>query len=183
MFDLEPAAREMSRVVSAVRESELDHPTPCAEWTVKDLLTHIHQFAAAFTANADKTVAAIPEGLTADWRHVIPDRLSCLAAAWSVESAWQGRVLAGGVEMSAAENAVVAVEELTVHGWDLACATGRALTVDDTTLDQVDRFLDLFSTDGGEGPFGPRAAVPEGASRLDRIIAGTGRDPRWRGMA
>lgn len=81
--------------------------------------------------------------------------------------------------MDASDNAVVGIEELTVHGWDLARATGQDLRVDDACLDLVDRFFELFAAQiaTGAGPFGPEVAAPEGATRLERTIARTGRDP------
>lgn len=119
MFDLGPAAEEMRRLVSGVGDDQLDCPTPCQDWTVADLLGHIHQFAAVFTHNGRKEQAQPPEELVDDWRETIPDQLHEMALAWREESAWQGRVSAGGIEMDAADNAVVGIEELTVHGWDL----------------------------------------------------------------
>ena len=176
MFDLGPAAAEMRRLVSEVRDDQLDCPTPCSDWTVADLLAHVHQLATVFTLNARKEQARPPEALVDDWREAIPGQLDDLAAAWRQASAWQGRVSAGGVEMDAADNAVVGIEELTVHGWDVARATGQDLRIDDARLDQVDRFFALF----GEEPFGPAARVPEGATRLEQTVASTGRDPSWR---
>src|SRR4051812_9660472 len=98
MFDLGSAATEMARLVSGVHDDELDHPTPCSEWTVAELLAHVHQLTSVFTDNARKTRARPPEGLVEDWRESIPRRLEDLADAWRHESAWQGRVSAGGVE-------------------------------------------------------------------------------------
>jgi uncharacterized protein (TIGR03086 family) len=175
MFDLGPAAAEMSRLVSGIRDDQLGRPTPCSDWTVADLLAHVHQFATVFAQNARKEQTRPPEGLGDDWRRQIADQLDDLADAWLQEPAWQGRVSAGGVEMDAADNAVVAIEELTVHGWDLARATGQHVRVDDARLDQVDRFFDLF----GQGPFGPPVRAPEGSTRLERTVARTGRDPSW----
>lgn len=182
MFDVGPAADEMRRLLSEVREDQLGSPTPCSDWTVADLITHVHQFAVVFTHNARKEEAAPPESLVPDWRDAVPHQLDELARAWRRESAWKGRVSAGGIEMAAPDNAVVAVEELTVHGWDLARATGQQLRIDDTQLDVVDRFFDLFAGDmpAGEGPFGPVTPVQEGASRLDHVLAQTGRVPTWR---
>lgn len=181
MFDLGPAAQEMSRLVAGVRDDQLDHPTPCADWTVADLLAHVHQFGSVFAHNARKRDARPPEALVDDWRVAIPAQLDELAGAWRQESAWQGRVSAGGVEMDAPDNAVVGIEELTVHGWDLARATGQGIHVADASLDQIDRFFDLFADQiaTGEGPFGPAASPSEGATRLERTIARTGRDPSW----
>lgn len=181
MFDLATATNEMSRLVSSVRDDQLDYPTPCSDWAVADLLAHVHQFATVFTHNARKEPPRPPEDLVNDWRQAIPDQLDELARAWREESAWKGRVSAGGVEMDAADNAVVGIEELTVHGWDLARATGQDLRVEDVTLTQVNRFFGLFADQvaNGEGPFGPEADAPEGATRLERTVARTGRDPSW----
>jgi uncharacterized protein (TIGR03086 family) len=175
MFDLGSTAEEMSRLVSGVRDDQLHDPTPCSEWSVADLLAHVHQFATAFTHNAHKEQARPPEGLVDDWRAAIPHQLDELVRAWREEPAWQGQVSAGGVEMDAPDNAVVAIEELTVHGWDLARATGQNLRVGDVDLAQVERFFELF----GKAPFGPAARTPEGASLLEHVVARTGRDPSW----
>lgn len=175
MIDLEPAAAELTRLIGRVGDDELGHPTPCREWDVAGLLAHIHQFAYVFTMNARKAPIRPPNGLVADWSAAIPAQLDELARAWRNESAWQGRVSAGGIEMDAAHNGVVAIEELTVHGWDLARAIGQPLDVDDEGLDQVERFFELF----GAEPFGPPVPVTPAATRLARTIARTGRDPRW----
>lgn len=181
MFDLGPAADRMARLVAGVRDDQLGDRTPCQEWTVADLLAHVHQFATVFTQNARKEQVRPPQDLVPAWRVLIPGQLDELARAWHEESAWQGQVSAGGVEMAASDNAVVGIEELTIHGWDLARATGQPFQVDDQSLDVVDRFFELFAGQGadGDGPFGPQAVAPDGATRLERTIARTGRDPLW----
>lgn len=179
MFDLGPAAEEMTRVVGGVADDQLGLRTPCAEWTVGDLLAHINQFAVVFTSNARKEPVEPPSTLPHEWREAIPHHLAEMALAWRDESAWQGRVSAGGVEMDAPDNAVVAIEELTIHAWDLGTATGQEMQTTAGALDQIDRFFELFGDAGsGEGPFGPAAQVPTGGSRWERTLARTGRDPR-----
>ena len=54
-LDLEPAARRIAGLVAAVPDDALGAPTPCARYTVGDLLDHIAGFAVAFTAAARKT--------------------------------------------------------------------------------------------------------------------------------
>lgn len=85
--------------------------------------------------------------------------------------------------MDAADNAIVAVEELTIHAWDLARAIGQDVQPAAEILDRVDTFFTLFSPDRDDpqGPFGPRATIPSDATHLDRLVAATGRDPRWTG--
>ena len=181
MFDLGPATDELSRLVSGVRDDQLARPTPCSDWTVSDLLAHLHVFATVFTDNARKQPTRPPTELVDDWRTAIPAQLGELARAWREEEAWHGRVSAGGVEMDARDNAVVAAEELTLHGWDLARATGQRMEVDEAELDQVDRFLEVFAEAlaAGKGPYGPEVEATEGAGRLERTLARTGRDPHW----
>lgn len=175
MFDLTQGTTAMSRLVSAVQDEQLGLRTPCSEWTVADLLAHIHQFSSVFAANAVKAAPNPPQSLVDDWRTAIPAALDDLATAWQDESAWHGKTSAGGVEMEAADNALVAMEELTVHGWDLARATGQEVSATDDQLDRVDSFLELF----GGAPFGPAAESPADADRLARTVARTGRDPQW----
>ncbi len=181
MFDLTPAARGMSRLIRGVTDPQLGLPTPCPGWSVADLVAHVHQLSTVFTDNARGVTARPPERLVADWRTAVPDQLEQLASAWADPSAWEGRTAAGGVEMAAADNAVVAVEELTVHAWDLATATGQLVAVDDTTLDQVDRFFEVFGEQlaAGQGAFGTPIAAPQHATRLERTVARTGRDVAW----
>ena len=181
MFDLDPAAEELNRLLAGVRDDQLARPTPCQEWSVADLLAHVHQFATVFTHNARKEQIAWPDGLPDDWRDAIPRQVDDLVVAWREESAWSGRVSAGGVEMEAEDNAVVAIEELVVHGWDLSRATGQDFAPADASLDRVDRFFEVFAGPiaSGQGPYGPEVPAPEDAGRFDRLIAHTGRDPLW----
>jgi hypothetical protein len=83
--------------------------------------------------------------------------------------------------MDAQDNAVVRIEERTMRGWDLARATSQDLHIDDARLDQVDQFFELFAEQiaAGEGPFGPAVSPPERATRLESIVARTGREPSW----
>lgn len=175
MFDLTPATDELARAVRAVTDEDLIKPTPCSEWSVADLLTHIHQFAAVFTANAGAGQAQPPRDLVANWREEIPAQLEAMALAWRDPAAWDGRVEAGGIEMPAADNALVALEEVTIHGWDLAQATGQPYAVAADTLDRLPEFFTLF----GDAPFEPAVQVPPEAPAFDRILGQTGREPAW----
>ncbi len=181
MFDLTPAAHEMTRLVGLVSDDQLDDPTPNDGWQVSNLLEHVLEFATVFTLNASKSPIELAGGLPDDWRTAIPTQLEALGTAWSEESAWEGRVSAGGVDMSAPENALVAVEELVLHGWDLAVSTGDELRVRSEDLAKVEEFQNLFSEaiESGQGPYGPRVAVASEAERLHQVLGVAGRDPDW----
>jgi len=181
MFDLTPAATEMTRLVGQVRDDQLDDPTPNDGWQVGNLLEHVLEFATVFTLNASKSPIELTPGLPDDWRTAIPDQLRALARAWQEESAWEGRVSAGGVDMSAPENALVAVEELVLHGWDLAVSTGDEMRVRGEDVAKVEEFQELFSDaiGSGQGPYGPPVEVGTDAERMARVLGVAGRDPHW----
>ena len=49
-----------------------------------------------------------------------------LRPAWRVPAAWEGMTQAGGATLPAPIAGQVALNELVVHGWDLARATGQS---------------------------------------------------------
>jgi len=191
LVDLEPAARRLGDLIGGVPEELLDAPTPCPAYTVGDLVDHVGGAALAFTGAAVKdTGDATSQGpsgdasrLSDDWRTRIPRDLAALADAWRDPEAWTGMTKAGGVDLPGEVAGLVALDELVVHGWDVARATGEAYEVDVPSLEAVQAFVAQFSQPGMEearaGLFGPVIEVPEDAPLLDRVIGLTGRDPAW----
>ena len=189
--DLEPAARRLADLVGGVPDELLDAPTPCPAYTLGDLLDHVGGAALAFTGAAVKDTGDVtshaPSGdasrLGDDWRSRIPRDLLALAAAWRDPDAWTGMTKAGGVELPGEVAGLVALDEIVVHGWDVARATGQAYDCDTASLEAVLAFVSQFSEPGQEemraGLFGPVVEVPEDAPLLDRVIGLTGRDPAW----
>jgi uncharacterized protein (TIGR03086 family) len=189
--NLEPAARRMGDLVSGVSDDLLDAPTPCPEYTLGDLVEHLGGAASAFTGAAAKDLGDAtsqgPSGdssrLSDDWRSRIPRDLAALADAWRDPDAWTGMTKAGGVDLPGEVAGLVALDELVVHGWDVARATGQPYEVDAASVEAVHGFVAQFSEPGMEdaraGLFGPVVEVPENAPLLDRVIGLTGRDPGW----
>ena len=66
---------------------------------------------------------------------MIPDRLAALAEAWRDPAAYTGLTMAGPVEMPGDEAALVALDEVTVHAWDLAVATGQPYDPDPAAVE------------------------------------------------
>ncbi len=189
--DLEPAAQRMADLIHGVRDDSLSGRTPCPEYTLGDLVDHVSGLSIAFTGAAKKesgeATAIGPSGdasrLGDDWRTRIPRDLAALAQAWRDPAAWSGMTKAGGVELPGEMAGVVALDELVVHGWDVARATGQLYECDEQSLEAVHGFVSQFSGPGQEaarqGLFGPVVRVPEDAPLLDRVIGLTGRDPTW----
>ena len=174
----------MARLVEGTPADALGRPTPCANYTVGDLLDHVHGSIQAFTAAAvKKPLEGAPSvdaaNLPADWQERIPRDLSGLAEAWHDPEAWTGMTAAGGVDLPGEVAGVVGLDELVIHGWDLAKATGQPAGYDGPGLEEVLGMVMHFRGTGAEGLFGPVVSVPDEAPIFDRILGQTGRDPNW----
>jgi uncharacterized protein (TIGR03086 family) len=189
LVDLAPATRRMAALIDEVPDGILDRPTPCPAYAVGDLLEHIGGLALAFTAAARKDTGDLGNGapagdasrLAADWRTRIPRDLEGLAEAWRDPTAWSGMTRAGGVDLPGEIAGVVALDEVVVHGWDLARASGQAYDCDPSTLEAVLGFVGQFADqpEAREGLFGPVVEVAPTAPPFDHLIGLTGRDPGW----
>ncbi len=184
-IDLGPAAATTARVVAGIRDEHLTTPTPCAGTPVAGLLVHLAGLAYAFRMAAeqtpvDGTASADPTHLPTDWREYIPAQLDALATAWRDPAAHEGMTAAGGVEMPGEVAAVVALDEVVVHGWDLAVATGQPYDVDPAAADACREVAESVGDDRPPGLYGPVVPVPADAPALDRLLGATGRDPHWR---
>jgi uncharacterized protein (TIGR03086 family) len=189
--DIEPAAQRMADLVRGVPDQMLDAPTPCPAYNLGDLLDHVGGAALAFTGAARKeTGDATSQGpsgdasrLGDDWRERIPRDVAALSDAWRDPEAWDGMTKAGGVDLPGGVAGLVALDELVIHGWDIARASGQRYEPDPESLEAVHGFVSQFSEPGQEaaraGLFGPVVDVPDDAPMLDRVIGLTGRDPDW----
>jgi uncharacterized protein (TIGR03086 family) len=187
VIDLTPATDAVARVVADIRDDQLDGPTPCEATSVGALLDHLHGLSQAFVGAArkaplDGAPSADAAHLSPQWRESIPAGLAALARAWAEPGAWTGMTAAGGVDLPGEVAGLVALDEVVVHGWDLARATGQRFAVDDGLVAAALRFVGPAvgeQPEGSPGLFGPPVPVREDAPPLDRLLGLTGRDPSW----
>jgi uncharacterized protein (TIGR03086 family) len=184
--DLAPAAQRVAALLPDVRDDLLEAPTPCVDTSVGALLSHLSGLSRAFRAGAEKAPDAGPPPssplpLDPDWRTSLPGHLDALVTAWRDPAARAGTTSVGGVEMPAAMVAVVALDELVLHGWDLARALGLPYEPDPESVEACHGFVAPMSRpDGVPGLFGPPVPVDPSAGALDRLLGLSGRDPSWR---
>jgi uncharacterized protein (TIGR03086 family) len=191
VLDLRPAADRLGALIAEVPDEALDRSTPCRDYRVADLLDHIAGVTVAFGGAAVKATgpssAMGPAGdaanLPADWRVSVPRRLQGLAEVWQDSEAWSGMTRVGGTELPSEVAGIVTFGELSVHGWDLAQATGMAFAPDP---DGVGPLFELVrqtfegGNDARRGPaFGPAVPVAETEPIFDQTLGLLGRDPRW----
>ncbi|MFD3929948.1 TIGR03086 family metal-binding protein [Streptomyces sp. NPDC058614] len=188
--DLGPQALVVARLAAGVTDEQLAGVTPCPDLAVHNMLGHLLGLAAAFRDAGRKDLgpgtdtsptSAVPD-IEPGWREALPKVMDELAEAWRDPAAWTGETRAGGVDLPGAVAGAVAVDELVVHGWDLARATGQEYEPDAAALQMSYEFLLASAEDPtrGGGIFGPVVRVPEEAPLLDRAIGLSGRDPGWK---
>jgi uncharacterized protein (TIGR03086 family) len=184
-LDLDPPVRQLRLLLLGITDDDLPSPTPCDDWTVGDLLDHIVEVARALTQAAQKlaeapgTAAPLPppsaSRLPTHWRGRLPVLLEDLATAWKNPAAWTGSAQLGGTAMPALAAGTEAANELTMHGWDLARATGQEFATDPRLLEAL---IESLSQNAGRA-----VPVTEGADELMLLEAAltlSGRDPAWR---
>ncbi len=173
-------------VVDGVTEDDLSKPTPCPEYDVEILLSHLIGWTRLF---ADCAAGGRPSEGDGD-----AYRLPALAsagpeyrtAADSLVAAF--RDLGTDREITLMSSPVPAsivlgmsLGDQLAHGWDLATATGQDAGFTDEEAVRARTALGGMLSDEyrGEGKnFGLQVDVPETASEVDKFIAFTGRDPR-----
>jgi uncharacterized protein (TIGR03086 family) len=163
------AAAKWNEVSSQIGDGDLEKPTTCAEWTVKDLVEH-----AMHWQGTGGNVLGAGTNPGDDWATVEP----ALAAALEDPTNLEGTVEAfGGMPRQGVAGLVIG--DLLVHSWDLA----RSIGVDDTlpaeavqaTLMGLQRLPEEMLR--SPTMFGPAVEVADDASPQDQLLAFVGRQP------
>jgi uncharacterized protein (TIGR03086 family) len=172
-------------IVAAVQPAQLARPTPCAEYHVRALLSHIvgglNRIAIVGEGGDGLAVPARADGVPDDgWLAAYQAARSRVTAAWAddakldavVEVPWgkvPGRIAVSGY-----------VLEILTHGWGPGPGHRPATELDPELASWVlvvARRILPPEPRGGEVPFGPVIPVPPGAAPYAQLAAWLGRQP------
>jgi uncharacterized protein (TIGR03086 family) len=180
------ACASTQRVVDQVRDDDLDRPTPCAEWTVRQLMNHLVgtlQLGAALLGDTEPALAmgpgALPDHdlLRGDPGGAYRAGAALLLAAAQPETFTSMHATPMG-EMPGQMLGGFTTLDIAVHGWDLATAIGRPAELDDALADDLLAFAQQTLSGDGRGPqIGPEVPVDASASVTDRLVGYLGRTP------
>jgi uncharacterized protein (TIGR03086 family) len=169
---LRRALEQTAVVLAGAEESAPTDPTPCGDWTMRDLVDHV--------VAAPTRFARMVRGEAIDWSAPTPPAGEDPVAAFRAHAddllgAWgeQEEAPPGpGLDWQCAE--------LAVHTWDLAAATGRPTgDLDPEVAERGLAFMRANLTADIRGPaFGPEQAAPDDADAYERIAAFAGRAVR-----
>ncbi|WP_353940124.1 TIGR03086 family metal-binding protein [Streptomyces sp. HUAS MG91] len=160
-------------------------PTPCSEWTVRQVLNHARLDQQALTMQiTDAPPTGDPfepeDALADDPVAELADVLAAAATAWESGRDAESVPTPMG-PMPAGAGAAAAALDAAIHAWDIAKATGQDLPLTDEmaqALEEiVSRLVDFVRDSFGK--YAPPVAVAQSASRAERLLAFTGRDPHW----
>ena len=179
------AMAQTEAIVVAVEPGQLGLPTPCAEYDVRALLSHmvggLNRFAIVGEGGDALARPARADDVPDDgWLAAYQAASQRARQAWAddakldalVEVPWgkiPGRFAIAGY-----------VQEILTHGWDLAQATGQPTERDPElalfALTGAKRILPP-ETRGDDIPFGPVIPVPPDAAPYAQLAAWLGRQP------
>ncbi|QCH23358.1 TIGR03086 family metal-binding protein [Mycobacteroides salmoniphilum] len=182
-------------VVSAITVDDLRRPTPCAGWTLADLLTHMtvqHRgfAAAARGAGGDLTVwnpHTVADAVMADpagaYRAAVDDVLDAFAADGVLEAMFALPEFGAEASFPGATAIGFHFIDYVAHGWDAARSIGAPFALpDDVITAAVPIALGVPDGDfrAAEGsPFARALDEVDGERDIDRILRHLGRSPDW----
>lgn len=174
-------------VVHQIEGHQWDAPTPCSEWTVRDLVNHLvyEQLWVPWLLRG-ATLEEVGDRFEGDMVGSDP------IAAWegAAEAARAAWMMPGAAErkdvhvstglISAEEYGWQMVLDLAVHGWDLARAIDVSHPIEDELAGELYRQaapeVDAWQS---YGIFAPVVPVADDADPVDRLVALLGRNPHW----
>ena len=170
----------LTALVDRIEPTQLNDPTPCAEFTVHDVLDHMFvggsTFAYSFRGEQAPEIKAPPvygRVPAAELRAAMEDLLEAVKSPGATERTISAPIGDVPGEVFAR---FVAFDGL-MHCWDLATATGLSFDVPPSVIDAVDEFARAaLSPEMRDGDtFKAETTAPDDATRLEALVAFSGR--------
>jgi uncharacterized protein (TIGR03086 family) len=180
--NLERAFASTRNVLANVKPDQLDDPTPCKSWAVRDLINHIVAGAHWFGLTVETGDGALPPDR--DWTEgdmvaAFDEGAQRSVAAFAAPGAQEKIVKVPFGEFPGSVFMGLATTDTFVHGWDLAKATGQPTDLDPELAEQVMEGARLLVPDQVRGdeplPFAHPVEPPPGCGTADRLAAFMGR--------
>ena len=178
-------AEAFERKVAGVHSDQWDNQSPCAKWTAKGVLDHVLVMHGIMLVPVARKLEPADDPLTAfqEARAAVEDVLDDPVLALT-----EADTPAGPMTAERHIDAVVS-DDLVVHGWDLARATGQDEMMEAVDVEQLwaaavkipPDLMEKYRTPGAFGPgievYGPEVRVPTDAPLQDRLLGLLGREP------
>lgn len=179
------AVHSVHDVIQHVSLDDMNKPTPCSEWNVRQLLNHIvSEVAWIKPLLHGKTIDEVGGVLDGDLLGDTP------AEAWQAYKQEAQQAVTNAkpdtiAHLSYADKPAQAYiaevsADMIVHGWDLARAIGLEYVIEDTIAQQcLDATKDIMPSGRQYGFIGPAITVANNASAAEKMLAEFGRSTQW----
>ncbi|MET9800620.1 TIGR03086 family metal-binding protein [Streptomyces sp. NPDC006368] len=169
--------------VHMVRDDQWDAPTPCTEWSVRDLVNHLtgEQLWVVPLVHDGLTVAEVGDRFDGDVLGDDPAAVWDRAAEAAVRAFREDGALKRTVHLSYGETPAEdycrqMVDDAIVHAWDLSRAIGAEERLPKSLVDFAVRDLAPQAADlSSSGLFAPPVKTPPNADAQTRLLAMVGR--------
>ena len=175
---LEQTFEHAHDVIGNVRADQYDDPTPCPDWTVRDLLGHTIGVVAGLGAAASGTAPTTEFALGTDPAAQFRDAAATALAAWRTPGVLDKIVDAGPGPMPGRVLAGINLLDTATHTWDIATATGQPAKLPDGIAEAaLEASRATISAEIRPGRFGPELPAPTDAGPTEQLVAFLGRQP------
>jgi len=185
---LERSIEVARQVLAGVTREDMDKPTPCASWNVRQLVNHLigaNYFFVAMLGGEGPGGGSV-DFAAGDYRSAFDDASAASLAGFSEPGAFEKTINLPWGALPGSAFFGLATTDIFQHSWDLAKATGQSTNLDSELAAQLlegakAAVSDAFrGPDGGPNqdqgpPFGPEQAAPPGACSADQLAAFLGR--------
>ena len=176
--DLRRAFAAVGALISDIGQDMCGSPTPCSEWSVRDVVEHLVAMNLVFTALLEG--GPTPERGTDRLGDNPAGAYQASAATLVKAFGWPGvmeRSFPGVLgTATGAERLQIRLYDLLAHGWDLAQATGNAADLPVDLAPAALAFVhDQLSTQPRTGRFAEPQPVSDTAPAIDKLAAVLGR--------
>ena len=180
---LERQLPKTDAVVANITPDQLSLPTPCTEWNVENVLDHLIGgcITMGSAARGEKSGAIGEPGNVGD-DHVASFRKAAAEAQDAYRSADLDTPFEFPWGQTPSDMALhLALADLTIHGWDLATATGQTFEPDEDIAEEIYGFVTGMMVPKGKMPRGDNFKDPievgDDAGATERLLGYLGRQP------
>jgi uncharacterized protein (TIGR03086 family) len=172
------AAGVADEVIARVKPDQFGDPTPCREWSVRQVINHVVLGNMLFTSmvTGDPPPDRTQDQLGDDPLMAFRDTLLALRSAFSADGVLEATYPTPFGEGPGTLLVHMRTMEMTIHGWDIARATGQSTDLDSELAEfALASMRRALTGDRAKSPFGPEQPAPAGATAADRLAAFAGR--------
>ena len=181
---LQRVVDQTTELVDATTEADLSKPTPCTEWTVRDLINHITGGSTMFAMSAES--GSVPDDMVGqlmggdnlgdDYKGAFKTATTRAMAAFEQPGVLEKIVKLPFGEMPASIALNIAIFDVATHACDIAKATGKSVADQELMEQALEIGKQMIGPElRGPGIFDEAQPSDDAASASDRLLAFAGR--------